>query len=119
MVNEAISAARLLEKQGISAEIVKINRVSRAPMELALQSLRKTGKMIAAEEVCAADCLGERLLAQAAQREIHVRRAKLLNLGKGIVAHGDRKLLLRDHEIDAEAIARHACRLCTAGKDTE
>ena len=116
MVNEALAAARLLEKQGISAEIVKINRVSRAPMEMALQSLRKTGRLVAAEEVCAADCLGERLLAQAAQREVHVRRAKLLNLGKGIVAHGDRKLLLRDHEIDAEAIARYAARLCSTGE---
>ena len=117
MVNEALAAARILEKQGISAEIVKINRVSRTPMETALRSLRKTGRLVSAEEVCAADCLGERLLAQAAQREIHVRRAKLLNLGKGIVAHGERKLLLRDHEIDAEAIARYAERLCKAGDE--
>lgn len=117
MVNEVLKAARLLEEQGVRAEIVKINRISDQPWELALASLRKTGRLVAAEEVCAEGCLGEKLISQAAEREIPLRGARLLNLGKGIVAHGDRALLMRDAGIDAASIAAAAKALCEKGNE--
>ena len=117
MVNEVLKAARLLEERGIRAEIVKINRVSDQPWEQALASLKKTGRLVAAEEVCAEGCLGEKLISQAAEREIPLRGARLLNLGKGIVAHGDRALLMRDAGIDAASIAAAAEALCKEGKE--
>ncbi len=117
MVNETLAAARELEKRDIQAEIVKINRIDGSPWEQALSSLRKTGRLVSAEEVCAADCLGEQLLTQAGEREISLRGIRLLNLGEGIVTHGSRSQLMRDYGIDAEAIVRAACELC--GKATE
>ena len=83
---------------------------------LALSSLKKTGKLVAAEEVCAAGCLGSRLLSQACEEGLALNGARLLNLGKGIVAHGDRKLLMRDHGIDAGSIAKAAEELCKRKK---
>ncbi len=112
MVNEALEAARMLEARGIGAEIVKINLLSSADWELILRSLEKTKKLVIAEEVCAAGCVGERLLAQACARNLGLDGAKLLNLGKGIVAHGDRARLMRDHGIDAASICRAAEELC-------
>jgi 1-deoxy-D-xylulose-5-phosphate synthase len=117
MVNEVLKAARLLEEQGIRPEIVKINRVSDQPWELALASLKKTGRLVTAEEVCAEGCLGEKLVCQAAEREIPLRGARLLNLGKGILAHGDRAQLMRDKGIDAASIAAAAKTLCEEGKE--
>lgn len=112
MVNEALAAARILENCGISAEIVKINLITQKDYPVTLASLQKTGRLIAAEEVCAAGCLGSRILSQACEKRISFQAARLLNLGKGIVAHGDRKLLMRDAGIDAESIASVAAELC-------
>lgn len=112
MIQETLAAARLLAAQGIAAEIVKINRVASDRYELALASLRKTGRLVMAEEVCAAGCVGQQLLAQAAQEGVSLQGAQLLNLGEGIVAHGTRDALMRDHGIDAASIAAAAERLC-------
>ena len=116
MVNEALAAARILENRGISAEIVKINLITQKDYPVTLASLQKTGRLIAAEEVCAAGCLGSRILSQACEKRIPFKAARLLNLGKGIVAHGDRKLLMRDAGIDAESIASAAAELCEQTK---
>ena len=116
MVNEALAAARILENRGISAEIVKINLITQKDYPVTLASLHKTGHLIAAEEVCAAGCLGSRILSQACEKRIPFQAARLLNLGKGIVAHGDRKLLMRDAGIDAESIASAAAELCEKTK---
>lgn len=116
MVNEALAAARILENRGISAEIVKINLITQKDYPVTLASLQKTGRLIAAEEVCAAGCLGSRMLSQACEKRIPFQAARLLNLGKGIVAHGDRKLLMRDAGIDAESIASAAAELCEQTK---
>lgn len=104
MVNEALSAASVLEQKGISAEIVKVNRISAEDYKLALSSLEKTGRLLISEEVCASGCVGEQLLAQAAAHGIALRGARLLNLGCGIVAHGGRDQLMRDHGIDAASM---------------
>ena len=116
MVNEALAAARILENRGISAEIVKIYLITQKDYPVTLASLQKTGRLIAAEEVCAAGCLGSRILSQACEKRIPFQAARLLNLGKGIVAHGDRKLLMRDAGIDAESIASAAAELCEQTK---
>lgn len=116
MTNEALSAVRTLREKGVSAELAKINRISAADWDLALSSLEKTGRLVIAEEVCAADCVGERLLTQACRKGIPLRGVRLLNLGKGIVAHGDRQRLMRDHGIDAAAIVSAVEALCAGEK---
>ena len=118
MVNELLRAAELLAEDGIHAEVVKINRIASDPYPTALASMRKTGRFIAAEEVCAAGCLGQQLLAQAATQGIGLHGAKLLNLGEGIVPHGTRAELMRDFGIDAKSIAK-AARELWSGKGTE
>ena len=114
MVNEALSAARQLEQKGISAEVVKINRLGPEDYSVTLSSLEKTGALLASEEVCASGCVGEQILSQAAVHGITLRGARLLNLGCGIVAHGSRDLLMRDQGIDAAAMTEAGMAL--AGK---
>ena len=66
MVNEALSAADALEKQGISAEVIKIGVLGPAGFPQTVVSVAKTGRFVMAEEVCAAGCVGQRVLAEAA-----------------------------------------------------
>ena len=112
MTNEALAAARALEARGISAEIVKVNTINGEDWDLSLSSLAKTHRLLASEEVCAAGCLGSRLLTQACARGITLRGVRLLNLGKGLIAHGDRARLMQDAGIDAASMVRAAEALC-------
>lgn len=103
MINEAVTAAELLEEKGVSAEVIKIGRLRPNSFELTLASLKKTGRLVAAEEVCEVGCAGRIILAAAASWGVAPRTA-LLNLGEGIVAQGGRAALMRDMGIDAAAI---------------
>lgn len=112
LINEVLSAVSLLQKQGIRAEIVKLNELTLPRFETALSSIRKTGCVIVAEEVCAAGCVGQSLVTQASESGICLKGLRLLNLGQGIVAHGGRGDLLRDHGLDPASIAAAAAGLC-------
>jgi len=112
MINEVLEAADLLEGKGISAEIVKLGRVFPNDYEACMASVRKTGRFLAAEEVCAAGCVGARILAACAENGVGVSAAKLMNLGEGIIPHGTVAELRRDWGIDAAAIAEEARKLC-------
>lgn len=113
MINEALDAADLLEQQGISAEVIKLGMVAPNSFRLCLESIQKTGKFIAAEEVCAAGCVGTSILALAAANGLKLDRAKLLNLGNGIVPHGNIKELRRDTGIDAQTIVAAGMEMCS------
>lgn len=112
MVNEMLEAARILEQKGISAEIVKIAAVKPEHYPVTVDSVSKTGRLLFAEEVCSAGCVGQRIISSASESGVSIKNVKLLNLGEGIVAHGDRALLLKEMSIDAVSIAKAAEKLC-------
>lgn len=68
-VSSALEAAEMLDKDGISAEVINIHTIKPLDEELVLASAKKTGKVVTAEEhtvigglgsaVC--DCLSEKL----------------------------------------------------------
>ena len=104
LVNEVLSAAEELSTKGISAEVIKLGVVCPNDFTLCLASLARTGRLLMAEEVCAAGCAGTRLLTEAALKGISLKGAKLLNLGSGIVCHGKVSELLHEKNIDADGI---------------
>jgi len=112
MVNEALAAADKLSGLGISAEIVKLGILFPNDYPLTRTSLRKTGRLLVAEEVCAAGCIGRRILAACAEQQLFLKNAKLLNLGDGIIPHGTVSELRHDYGIDAQAITLTAAELC-------
>ena len=116
MVNEALEAADRLSALGVSTEIVKLGIVFPNDYAGVLSSLQKTGRLLMAEEVCAAGCVGGRILSVCAERGLMLRDAKLLNLGDGVIPHGTVCELRRDYGIDARAITRTALALC--GRET-
>lgn len=108
MTNEVLDAAERLAAEGISAEVIKLSMIKPPDFDLVMRSLRKTGKLLISEDVCEAGCVGSRILEKAAINEIHVRAAKLLNLGEGIVPHGTVAELLHDFGLDADGIVSAA-----------
>ena len=117
LINEVLPAVRSLEERGISAEILKLGKLKPNPFTLTLQSLRKTGRLLVVEEVCAAGCVGEQLLAQAEQSRLALKGARLLNLGSGIVAHGAIGELWHEYHLDREGITMAACELVLGGRE--
>ena len=106
MVSEALSAAELLESEGISAEIIKLGRVLPLEAEPVIASAKRTGALVVAEEVCSSGCIGGRILAEAGPDAGF--RARLLNLGEGIVGQGGTEKLRALCGIDAAGIAAAA-----------
>lgn len=117
MVNEVLNAADELAGQGIEAEIIKLGMLCPNEYEQCLNSIRKTGRLLVAEEVCAAGCVGRAILSAAAVAGVEIKSAELLNLGSGIVSQGTVEQLRRDMGIDAGAIAAAASEMCRT--DTE
>lgn len=112
MINDVLKAVRQMEEQGISAEVIKLNKITYAKFPKVFASLEKTGRLLMPEEVCAIGCVGKHLLAQASESGLHLQAARFLNLGDNIVSHGSRPQLLCDFGADADAMVRAAGEMC-------
>lgn len=117
MINEVFNAADMLQSRGISAEIIKLGMIAPNSFEQCISSVRKTGRLLVAEEVCSVGCVGSALLAAISVAGVELKAAELLNLGNGIVRHGTVDELRRETGIDAAAIAAAGCEMCRT--DTE
>ena len=111
MINEALRAAELLEKDGVSAEVIKIGRIRPNGFAAVAASVKKTRRLIVTEDVCDFGSVGEQLLARLAG-DAGSFSVRLLNLGDGVVTHGSVEELRRVCGIDAEAVAQRAKELC-------
>ena len=105
--SEALKASVQMEKLGISTEVIKLSELDGDQFPLVMKSLRKTKRLIVAEEICSAGCMGAVLTAAAACEGIPV-TARFLNLGNGIVVHGSREQLMDAYGIDSHAIVSTA-----------
>ena len=117
MINEVLNATDMLQSRGISAEIIKLGMIAPNSFEQCISSVRKTGRLLVAEEVCSVGCEGSALLAAISVAGVELKAAELLNLGNGIVRHGTVDELRRETGIDAAAIAAAGCEMCRT--DTE
>ena len=106
MINEALSAAEDLEKKGVSAEVIKLGRLRPNGFETVIGSVKKTRRLIVAEDVCSFGCIGSSILASIAPFGLEA--CRLLNLGDGVVTHGSVAELRRLCGIDAQAIVETA-----------
>lgn len=105
MVNQALAAADILEREHIEAEVIKLGQIKPSNFELTFSSIAKTGSLLVAEEVCSAGCVGQQLLALCVENGIKLNSAKLVNLGDGIIPQGTVGELLNDYNLNAEGLA--------------
>lgn len=111
MIAEAYKAAKALSEKGIIADVVKLDCICPLKPGRVLSSLMETHRLVVCEEVCSPGCVGEKLLAAAAQLGICVQSARLLNLGGGIIPHGSVQRLMADCAVDADAIVNAVCEI--------
>ena len=109
MINEALEAAEELSGRGVSAEVIKLGQVCPIDTGSVYSSLKKTGRIVIAEEVCAAGSAGMNILAGAAGELKFA--ARLLNLGSGIAQQGTTAELRAAAGIDAAGIVKAAMEL--------
>jgi len=108
MINEALSAAELLEQQGISAQVVKLNSIAPLDVDALAACAEKTGRLLVAEECVDAGCVGRRIAAELALRGASGIKLDLVNLGGRFVQHGTVAELRALCGIDGASIARRA-----------
>ena len=104
MINNCLEAARLLEKNGVSAEVVKINVIKPLDYSVLDSSILKTGKLMTVEDVCTEGSAGEKIAEHIAVSDIKLSYLKLLDLGDGIVEHGSVAELQKKYGLDALSI---------------
>jgi len=110
MINAALEAAELLRQAGYSAEVIKLSQIKPLRADAIIESLRKTGRLLIAEDVCENGCVGELILSETAKRGLSLKCAVLCNLGDGIVEQGSVDELLREKGLDAQSLYEKAKR---------
>lgn len=105
MVDTARKAARLLERQGISAGVVDARFVKPLDEEALVAAGQKVKCIVTLEENALIGGFGEGVL-EALNRHGALRHCRVLNLGipDKFVLHGKRELLLRDLKLDPEGV---------------
>lgn len=111
MINHVLDAADLLEKRGISAEVLKLGRIKPIDEAAILRSANKTGRFLMPEEANACGCVFEPLLASVAGSGTSAKFFSL-NLGDRFTAHGSMERLYDAAGLSAEHIAETAERIC-------
>ena len=114
-INALLECAERLSVRGISAELVKLNRITPIALEPVIQSVKKTGRLLVAEECAPANSVGRRLAAGLMERGIPVGRLALVDTGPGFVTHGTAEQLRRLCGLDGESLYRRALEVCGNG----
>lgn len=107
MINELLGAARLLEKKGVSAEVVKLPSVKPIDMSAIAASVRKTGRLLVAEEAVCIGCAGKEIAASLRTAGLNV-PTRLCNIGDRFVRHGSVQSLFEMLGLDAASLAEAA-----------
>ena len=107
LINDLLDAAQELENRGIQAEVVKLNVITPLRPETVLQSVKKTGRLLVAEDCVEEGSVGQRLSAALAQRQVSGKVA-LINCGSRFVTHGALDCLKRELGLDRDGIVHRA-----------
>ena len=101
-VNESMEAAKMLEADGISAEVINIHTIKPLDEELVLSSAKKTGKVVTVEEHSVIGGLGSAVCDVLCEEA----PTKVLKIGVNDVfgESGPALELLHKYELDAEGI---------------
>lgn len=105
LINQAMEAADLLEKRGISAEVLKLNRISPLDGSEIVGFFGSTDCLLVAEDSFGAGCVGQRITALLAAAGKAPEKLILQNLGKTFAPEGTVAQLQQSFGLDAAGIA--------------
>ena len=119
LVNELLDCADRLAADGIRAEVVKLNTITPLPLELVARSVKKTGRLLVAEESAEMGGIGQRIAAGLLAVGVPVQGLALASTGRGFVTHGTMPQLRRLCGLDGESLYHRAREVCGHGKSEE
>ena len=117
LTGSILQTAQRLRREGISAQVVKLNQITPLPKEAVLRSLKETGRLLVAQECAEPGSPGEGLLAAAAAAGIPLKRAALCSCGDGFVPHGTVPQLRERCGLDLESLYQKAREVATYGSE--
>ena len=106
LTGQALRAAELLEKEGVSLRVVKLNRVAPLDGDGICRALDSVKRVVAAEDQLRAGAVGERLGALLLERGAGIERYALRNAGEALPAQGSTAQLRHVLGLDAEGMAQ-------------
>lgn len=106
LTGQALRAAELLEKEGVSLRVVKLNRVAPLDGDGICRALDGVKRVVAAEDQLRAGAVGERLGALLLERGAGIERYALRNAGEALPAQGSTAQLRHVLGLDAEGMAQ-------------
>ena len=115
IINEALAAAKRLEEKGRSAQVVKLNSTAPLDVDTVAACVKKTGRLVVAEECVDAGCVGRRIAAELTLRGVDGVKLALVNLGNRFVQHGTVAELRALCGIDGASICRRALEVIERG----
>ena len=101
-VNESLEAAKLLEADGISAEVINIHTIKPLDKELVVASAKKTGKVVTVEEHSVIGGLGG-AVAEALSEEAPTKMLRIGMMDK-FGQSGPAKALIEYYGLDGKSI---------------
>mgnify|MGYP004514216747 FL=1 len=103
LYNEALRARELCAEKGVSLELLKLATLTPPDFDAVEASVRRTGRLVVAEEVSDHGCIADELFAALEARGVQARCRKR-NLGGGFVTHGARGELLAACALDGQSL---------------
>ena len=103
-----LEAGAMLEAAGYVPEIIKLNRLMPLDDEEILASVKKTERVLIAEECAAMGGMGQQIAAHMAAQGVVPKAMALCNTGSGFITHGTTAELRRLCGLDAESLYQAA-----------
>lgn len=116
LINQLTEAADRLEKQGIQAEVIKLNRITPLERTAVARSVSHTGRLLVAEECSASGSVGQRLAAGLLEDGVSVQRMALQNTGNQFITHGSVQQLRKLCGLDGRSLYQKALEVCARGE---
>ena len=105
LINPALKAAERCAQSGVSVELLKPCQIVPLDLDPIERSVRKTGRLVVAEEVADAGSLSQQIVSLLAENGVHPVFAAV-NLKSGIVTHGSCPALYQATGLDPDGIFR-------------
>lgn len=105
ILNEVLKASSVLEKQGISAEVINMHTIKPLDESTLIKSAKKTGFVLSVEDHCIAGGLGG-AIAECLSQNYPV-PMKIIGVDNAFGESGDYLSLIKKHGLDSESIVKH------------
>ena len=117
LTGTALAVADRLAREGISAEVIKLNQIVPLPTGEVLDSVKKTGRLLVAQECVSMGSPGQGLLAAVAAQGLALKGSALCSCGEGFVPHGTVPQLRALCGLDVESLTKKAREVLTYGRE--